>query len=495
MIPSDLLHQTKNLIEHQLGWDFGSTRARDFENGLCSMAREMGIRESPEGLTKWLNTIKWTAHELDVLTKYLTVGETYFFRENSHLELFINHIIPELILEKAGKVQTLKIWSAGCCTGEEAYSLAILLNKIVPDLHHWKIVILGTDINRIFLEKAIKGVYSAWSFRETPEAVQQRYFKKTGNNWEVVPEIRQMVSFSLLNLAENSYPSHNSPFHDVDVIFCRNVLMYFTPGQIRTVAHRFFQTLNPKGWLIPSAVELNNEHFHDFATVNALNCIVYRKIPNPFNHSLEKVILAGPKIQPRKATHVVSKNLTTSAPLPGYVPKPNENPLSENKILGKTATELFHSGDYPQCIASVTKLLENGWVTPANVSLIVKAFANLGNLSEAHKWGLKLLSLNGTDASHYYLMATILMEMNDAASAGEILKRALYFNPHHLLSQYMMGMIAVKFGKGQSGKKHFKNVMEILEPFQDSEVIPEADGLTAGRLREMVRNSMTDFET
>jgi chemotaxis protein methyltransferase CheR len=489
MIPPDLLQQTKTLIADQLGWEFGTTRAKDFERGLQSMARELGIKDSPESISEWLRSIKWSARELDILTKYLTVGETYFFRENPQFELFSQQIIPELVAERSGNDQTLKIWSAGCCTGEEAYSLATLLYQILPDLHHWNIMILGTDINRAYLEKARKGIYSSWSFRVTPPAFQQQFFRKNGSYWEVVPEIKRMVSFTLLNLAENSYPSAISHICNMDVIFCRNVLMYFTPEQTRAVTHRFYETLNPKGWLVPSAVELNDAQFHDFSTVHSHNSIVYRKIPKhhhqrntePVSLPIQNAKISGSLLIPRKKV--------SGVPDFRHVPAPKPHPNPEKKNTGKTAAESFHSGEYHHCIESALKLLESGHLHADNIALIVKSYANLGNLQEAHKWGVKLLSLSGTDASHYYLVATILLELNDAPLAEEMLKRALYINPHHILSQYLMGTIAVKLGKKQSGKKHFKNVLELLEPFQDFDIVPDADGLTAGRFRQMVQYS------
>ncbi|MEI6433378.1 MAG: CheR family methyltransferase [Bacteroidota bacterium] len=486
MIPENLLHQTKNQIAHQLGWEFGHTRAKDFERGLCSMAHDLGIKETPESLTKWLQSIQWTNHELDIITKYLTVGETYFFREKAQLDIFKNRIIPELLAERAGKEQILRIWSAGCCSGEEPYTLAILLKEIVPDLHRWQIMILGTDINKSFLEKAKKGIYSAWSFRETSSAVQHQYFNKVGNHWEILQEIKEMVTFSPLNLAENTYPSPSGNTNNIDVLFCRNVLMYFTSGQIRTVSNRFYHSLNPRGWLIPSAVEINDDNFSDFAPVNHDLCTVYRKIPKQARSISEGMPQSSIRQKAADSNPTKPKSLISSSRLPIPAARKYQKPETVTIPSPKTVAELFSEGQYDLCIEMCLTIMETASGNTDILSLIVKSLANLGKLSEARLWGEKLLTVNGVDATHYYLIATILIEMNELIFAEDTLKRALYLNPHHILSQFLMGTVAMRLDKQQTGKKHFKNVMELLSPFRDSDIVPEADGLTAGRLREMV---------
>src|SRR6185369_3291595 len=117
--------------------------------------------------------------QLETLAGHLTIGETYFFREQSSFDILENSILPDLIASRRGRGQRLRIWSAGCSTGEEAYSLAILLSRLIPDQREWQITILATDINSSALGKAVQGVYSDWSFRGVPQWIRQRYFKKT----------------------------------------------------------------------------------------------------------------------------------------------------------------------------------------------------------------------------------------------------------------------------------------------------------------------------
>ena len=122
------------------------------------------------------------------------------------------------------------------------------------------------------------------------------------------------------------------------------------------------------------------------------------------------------------------------------------------------------------------------------IELIVRSFANSGKLQEAYDWGMQMLSIEGVNATQHYLVASILLEMNDSDQAERILRRGLYLDPHHLLSHYMMGTLLMKPETLRSGKKHFQNAMELLQNLNDETIVPDTGGMTAGRIREMIRN-------
>ena len=170
---------------------------------------------------------------LESLVGALTIGETHFFRNRPQFDALADHILPELIARRR-VVRQLRIWSAGCASGEEAYSLAILIERLLPDLDQWQVLILATDINRQALVKAQRGVYSQWSFREVPPDVQATFFTRRGREFDIVPRLRERVTFAYLNLVEDTYPSLLTHTHTMDLILFRNVLIYFRPA----AAHR-----------------------------------------------------------------------------------------------------------------------------------------------------------------------------------------------------------------------------------------------------------------
>ncbi|MDF5740293.1 MULTISPECIES: CheR family methyltransferase [unclassified Nostoc] len=211
----------KNLLTHMRALGLSSL------NDYCQ--RLMARNQLISGGTEWQDLIS-----------LFTVTETYFFRDQGQISLLKNQLLPELNERKRqlslthgnaanGEFYrpTLRLWSAGCSTGEEAYSLAILLKELIFDYHAWDILILGTDINQSAIALAEQGIYSEWSFRTTTPEIKSRYFRSHKKGWEIDPAIRAMVTFQPGNLMQDSYPAYAGSIHDLDLILCRNVFIYF----------------------------------------------------------------------------------------------------------------------------------------------------------------------------------------------------------------------------------------------------------------------------
>ncbi|MBD0302861.1 MAG: chemotaxis protein CheR, partial [Tolypothrix sp. T3-bin4] len=155
----------------------------------------------------------------------LTNLESYFFRDKEQFHLLRDRIIPDLIKRKQHN-KTIRICSAGCSTGEEPLSLAILLKELIPYPEQWKLTILGVDINQEALKKAKQGIYTPWSLRSIDPEIMQRYFLHFNNQYHLDMQIKQMVKFKYINLVENSFNQENEMI-DIDLIICRNVFIYF----------------------------------------------------------------------------------------------------------------------------------------------------------------------------------------------------------------------------------------------------------------------------
>ena len=197
-----LLTGLSEFVTERFGLHFPRKRWHDLERRICVTARELGCKDTGECLRLFLEA-EPTPAQVEVLARQLTIGETYFFREQKSFELLERSILPELIAARRGKEQRLRLWSAGCSTGEEPYSLAILLSRLLPDLKEWNVTILATDLNPHSIGKATRGVYSDWSFRGTPPWLRERYFSRHGENgYAIAAAIRKMVTFACLNLAE-----------------------------------------------------------------------------------------------------------------------------------------------------------------------------------------------------------------------------------------------------------------------------------------------------
>ncbi len=216
-----------------------------------------------------------------IFVQAITVGETYFYRDQGQMNVLRTHILPQLIDErrKTG-IKHLRLWSAGCASGEEPYSLVMLLHEVLPDIDDWHITVLGTDINQAFLQRARRGIYRASSFRnETPDTLQKRWFRPTAEGYELDQTIRDKVNFLLLNLANNNYPSFESLTMNIDLIVCRNVTIYFDQATLHETIGRFYRALNNSGILLVGHSELSTTTYHEFSTQIYQGMVYYQKNP------------------------------------------------------------------------------------------------------------------------------------------------------------------------------------------------------------------------
>ena len=223
---------------------------------------------------RFLTSGRQKEQELLDMMDILTVNETYFFRESHQLRTFSDEIIPELIRSrpKMGP-QSLRIWSAGCSTGEEPYSIAMLLHDI-PELKGWKIEIVGTDISPRVIGLARQGLFGQSSFRETDEYYRKRFFEKQGDDFRISDNLRRCVSFSQLNLFDGE---RILLLGRMDLIFCRNVIIYFDLSAQKKVVESFHRLLCEGGFLFLGHSESLMKISSDFILRHFSNDMIYQK--------------------------------------------------------------------------------------------------------------------------------------------------------------------------------------------------------------------------
>ena len=212
--------------------------------------------------------------ELMDIMDLLTTNETYFFREAFQLKAFTDEIVPELLREKSSSGnRSLRIWSAGCSTGEEAYTIAMLLHGIT-ELRGWKIEIVGTDISQRVLQHARRAVYGKSAFRATDDTYVKRFFVEQDDGLKVCEEIRDLVTISHLNLFETN---RMVMLGKMDLIFCRNVIIYFDLTAKKRVVESFFNTLSDGGYLLLGHSESLMNVTTRFSLRHFKNDMIYQK--------------------------------------------------------------------------------------------------------------------------------------------------------------------------------------------------------------------------
>ncbi len=393
--------------------------------------------------------------ELDALITELTIGETHFFRHREQFDALRDVVLPDLI-ERNRHTRRVRIWSAGCATGAEPYSVAILLKRELAHLvAGWEVSILGTDINREFLTRAREGRFEEWAFRSTPEDLKLACFSRSGKSYIIAPEYREWVSFQYHNLVRHPFPSLLSNLSAFDLILCRNVTIYFAPDVIRRMIAQFHECLVDGGWLLVGHAEPNTELFWAFRTVNVPGAVLYQKdVGQAINAG---GFASGPTLE------------TVATWTPPSLPEPDL--LLEKKV--PCPQTIPRRGDG-----------ESAEPTPSGLAA-VRLLADQGRWEEAARRCEELLKTDRLNPAVHFYHALVLEQMGFHDETERSLQRAIYLDRTFVLAHYHLGLFLQRKGKAQGAARSFQNVLRLLSRMEDDRVFSDGDGITAVELREL----------
>jgi len=262
------LSEIRMLIEERTGICFDESRERFFSTRVREHLRAKGLARG----TDLLRSMRKSNVEYEALLETLLTQETSFFRYPGVYDAFEKRVLPELHVKKFWKnPRTLRIWSAGCSTGEEPYSIAITIGDSLSFADSWNVEILATDVGRHALKHAERGVYSGRSIASVTEKQLANHFSAMEKGQQVKPRLRKMVSFAQMNLASPVYLGR------MDAIFCMNVLIYFSEERRRALVQRFYETLEPGGYLFLGHSESISKMPVKFQAIVLNDCILYRR--------------------------------------------------------------------------------------------------------------------------------------------------------------------------------------------------------------------------
>ncbi|HEY9850084.1 MAG TPA: CheR family methyltransferase [Leptolyngbyaceae cyanobacterium] len=432
------------------------------------------------------------------LTHLLTTGESYFFRDKGQINLLSNRILPEIIEAKNQQAKTqnnqkrsLRIWSAGCSTGEEPYSLAIVLREILPDWEDWDILILGTDINQKSIEKAKEGIYSSWSFRLVENQLQMRYFYPRQTEWQIDDQIRKMVTFSYGNLVKDDYPNDRSIVSNMDLIICRNVFVYFDYKAIALVLKKFYNTLVPGGYLLTGHTELYNQELSCFQVMVFPESVIYKRnseikqlktATTPTNYSedlpfaQQKSGLNSKQIEskesdllniyippnsrsysslksPRSSNKKLEKSPDSFSELPIYQTNYSVLPLAnqEEKIVSKFAKANLQGKSLPTS--------SNHSVPHHDILMHAEKLFHKKDYTEAIKQAEQLITLHPRSFGAYYLLAEAYANLGDYNKATYYCQQAIELDSLSVLPYYLLAHIAEEKGELEKAKVFLKRII------------------------------------
>lgn len=253
------------LLMDKTGLCYPKNRWEELEKKLQPLAASLGCSSS-DCVSFLLKRLR--EDRLPEIVSHLSFTESYFFRDEAFYALQMQ-VLPDLIRSRA-TTRRLRIWSAGCCRGEEIFSVAMLLHHLLPE-ENWSIELIGSDINSDFLKKARSAHFTKWSLRATPAYFREQYFTSTPLGYKLAPHIQQMVKFSHCNLL------HQNQLKEVDLILCHHLLLHFSPSQQEKIVQHLISSLSPNGWLSVSTKELSLIHHYALCPHRVADSIFFKK--------------------------------------------------------------------------------------------------------------------------------------------------------------------------------------------------------------------------
>jgi chemotaxis protein methyltransferase CheR len=451
-----LLARATDLIESRTGLAVGSLLRNDMMHVI--------ERLSGGDLATWLKNLENNPEDSPVwqyLLASFTIGETYFMRDSLQLQLLREKVLPLLILRRREKNNlTLNFWSIGCATGEEPYSIAMMLQEFLPDIDRWKITIIGTDINTQALEQAQRARYRTWSFRHTSGNLVKRYFTLNQDGYDLREDIRDMVTFVRGNLL------NPPPAPPMDVIFCRNVLIYFTTAHIRQAEENIYKALDKEGWLLLGSAEALRFHRERWQIHAIPNAPLYQKTRTP--------------------TSEFARVITTQTLTKPLIAIPDE------AADCSPAIEAIRQDDYDYAEALLAQILLKSPRDSRAHTLQAFIFASRKAYPEALSHLDIALKADATFSDAYYLKAVIFNEQSKIDDMSKMLQATLYYHRDHMLGILLLGTLYTQEGDIGRAYKLWRRGREVALKLNPNDPIADFSEMTIGQYLNLLNSRLDE---
>ena len=435
----------RELVQARTGLNFSESRLQDLESGVHRAMANVGSTD----LERFAGLLDADQRAFDALIANITVAETYFFREPAQFQVLRQVVLPD-IRKRLSPGIGIRVWSAGCASGEEPYSLAILLEQEGLAAHG---SILATDISRAALERARDASYGAWSLRGAPTDALMRCFDRHGDRFVLQDRFRERVDFRYLNLASSAYPKAETGTTDIDLILCRNVLIYFDPETIQRVGQQLFKALRVGGWLITGPSDPPLWDYAPYRTIVTAAGVFYQR--SEAQRSVQSVT-APPVMDLTKIEPVVAV-----AEMPALIDVPPvAEPAAEDSI---------------DCAAWVSR---------------VRALADRGASHGAETEALAALRVYSLSPELHYLHAIVLLELGRHEEAAGALRRVIYLDPSLALAHFMLGSVLARLGVTAEARRSYQNALDLCLRRPQEEILPLSDHEPTGSLAAAARTQI-----
>lgn len=488
------LERFRDAVSQHLGLQFGDAKLSLLDEVLRQRLEAQG---SPASAYLHDLEARPAPTELRALARELTVGETYFFRNNEQFRALAEIVLPARRRARASS-KVLHILSAGCASGEEAYSIAIVARETVVD-RSWTVCIRAVDINPLALEKAGRARYSSWAFRGTPQEVQARWFQPAGRDFVLDAAVRAAVTFEERNLAADD-PELWLP-SAYDVVFCRNVVMYFTPESMRAVTARIAHSLAPGGFLFLGHAETLRGVSDGFHLRHTHETFYYERkdgvtpaIAGPSREATPPMAMTVPVVNANDAWVDVIRQ--ASERVAALIPLPNvtdaAGPLPPPNCDVARCLELLHAERYTEALAYVQRFPTDGDKGPDLLLLEAVLLAHSGQLACAEDACRRLLLIDELNAGAHYALALCRDGSGDRSGAAEHDRVAAYLDPAFAMPRLHLGLLERREGERDAARRDLGQALILLRREDPSRLLLFGGGFKREALIALCELSLLD---
>ncbi len=451
------------------------------EQKLDSLRVSLVTRATRHGhmsLDEYFALLKKSDNEFNELMNLITINETSFYRFPQQFDALRTSVVPELLANKAPADRRFRAWSAGCSTGEEPYSIAMNLIDSGLEAFGYTIEVMGTDVSTSALLRAKKAEYPAKSVSTLSPAIVDRHFVPTDQGVRIAEGPRNAVSFQYHNLIKEPYPI--ALMGNWDIIFCRNVTIYFRLESTRRVVQNLFDSLNPGGYLFIGHSETLTTVSDKFEPVEIGGVFLYRK------PQLRKSTTLSARGGAERVTPTQER---PSARVPARVRRPVEVDVAS---LQQQAEEASIAGGHSQVLELTAKILE---VEPRNATahlLAANAWADTGNLDAAYDECRKAISIDPLMASARYLLGIIHLRREERTLAISEFKRTIYIDPGFALAHLNLGNLYRSTGATKDACKEYELTLRALYENPEGAWVKFMSGFRLDLLSSTVERSLVE---
>ncbi len=482
ILDAAIVNQFIGLLQSRLGIAIKNHQYSELQKTILNTAAQFNIK--PVDLLKKMSVCQENDPIFESIIIGVTVGESYFFRDTDQFEFLEHFLIPDIISRKLQlPFSTLRIWSAGCSSGEEIYSIAMLLNECSFYKEKIKVQLIGSDINCDALRRAKEGAYTEWSFRSTPEHYRKKYFTQKENRYYLNETIKNSVQFNYVNINNFTYPSIINGIFALDVILCRNVFIYFDIDRIKRIMKQFSASLCADGCLILGASDPAIFSSNDLERCQYQSTYYFKKaavtLSAEFNH-LKEIPTHASTIKQNLVTEILTAKKTQA---PSLINPDFEVHLNQLMNENKFENVLYYINQN-----NINKLTYE-------IELIrIRCLANLGFIQLAESHCISLLKTHTLSSEIYYLLGLCQSELKQLDAAEASFRKALFLDQHYIAAQIQLGNLLLRQHNKTEGLRLLKRCLDVLNNLSEDHKVKDYPHMDAGKLQQLLKNELSLYQ-